>query len=369
MKVIFTGECSANKFHPLIAVAEQLNVLVDKENIADAKFYYFSDKAYSKKALYENGIKFIKTLKSESRYSLGGVLGRIHALLSLFSIFPDIILSTGGKVSYPVLWAAKTLRIPVILHETNSVPDETILWAASFAQSITLTYKESVEYFKKEEKSKLVQTGQPIRQNLQIPTKEGAYQFLELEKDTPVLWFLIGSRGGASINRVLEEALPELLKKYQVVHQTGTDDFEEMKILTDASLIDNEFKHRYHIFPFLNQLSLKMLAGVSDLVISRAGSSLFEIAYWQIPSIIIPITNSKKKHQLKNAYAYAREGGCLVIEENNLSDSGLIFEIDRLITDTKVREKMIQGAQSFAIPDAEDHIAKKIIEIVLEHEK
>ncbi len=367
MKVVFTGEAAAHTFNPLIAVAEELNTLVDEQNIADARFYYFSNKEYDKRVLYENGISFRRVHAGSSRHSVNSFLGKIQALFQLFALFPDVVFATGGSVAYPILWAAKKLSIPVIIHESNSVPDDTLLWAASFAQSITTTYKQTVDYFKNKEK--LIQTGQPIRHNLQTPTKEGAYQFLGLDPEIPIIWFLMGSGDAKGINRIVEEALPELLQHYQVVHQTGKDDFDEIKMLTDASLMGNEYKNRYHPFAFLNQLSLKMLAGVSDLVISRAGASLFEIAYWNIPSIIIPMTSSYKAYQIKNAYAYAREGGCLVIEENNLSDSGLIFEINRLISDARAREKMIEGAKKFAIVDAEKHIAKKIIDISLSHEK
>ena len=142
-----------------------------------------------------------------------------------------------------------------------------------------------------------------------------------------------------------------------------------MRKLTEATLVGNEYKHRYHIFDELNTLSLKMLAGVTDIVISRAGSTLFEIAHWGIPSIIIPITHSHGNHQIKNAYNYAREGACIVIEENNLSEQLLVFEINRIFDDPKITEGMKAGAEAFAIPDAAKNIAEEIVGIALAHEK
>lgn len=366
MKIVFTGNPAADYFYPIIAVAEELNTIIDGENLADINMYYMSKKPFDKKMLYENGINFIKTLSGSSRFSLSSFLGALNGVIQLFSIFPDVVFSTGGAAAYPTLFAARLLKIPVIIHESNSIPNSINSWSKTFAYAVTTAYKQEIDFFKK---GKLIHVGQPMRHNLKEPSAAGAYDFLNLEENTPIVWILGGIRGSKNINRIIEEALPELLNHYQIVHQTGKDDFEDMKMLTDATLIDHKFKYRYHPFAFLNQLSMKMMAGISDLVISRAGSTLFEIAYWEIPSIIIPITKSKNNHQIKNAYNYAREGGCIVIEENNLSDQGLIFEIKRIIEDDKVRTEMRAGARSFVLKDAGEKIAKEIIEIVLVHEK
>lgn len=365
MKIVFTGNATADHFYPLIAVAEELNKIIDDENLADVNLYYFSYRPYDKKALYENGLLFKPVTAGKSRYSLGSIIGSLIALIQIFSIFPDVIFSTGGYGAYPVLFAAKILKIPLIIHEFNSYPNDINTWSQDFAFKITTAYKQEVDFF---DSKKLIHIGQPIRHNLREPTRTGVHEFLNLEKDTPIIWILGGTNGAKNINRIIEYALPELLNKYQIVHQTGIDDFEDMKMLTDATLINHEYKYRYHPFSFLNQLSMKMLAGISDIVISRAGSTLFEIAHWKIPSIIIPITDSKNNHQIKNAYNYARVGGCIVIEENNLSDQGLIFEINRIYNDEKIRTRMIEGAEKFSIPDAGKNIAEEIIEIALSHE-
>ena len=112
-----------------------------------------------------------------------------------------------------------------------------------------------------------------------------------------------------------------------------------------------------------------MAAGAADLIISRAGSTIFEIASWGIPSIVIPITETNGNHQRINAYAYARSGAAIVIEESNLTTNVLIAEIDRVLQDTAMREKMSIAAKHFTHPDAADKIAKEIINIALTHEE
>ena len=112
-----------------------------------------------------------------------------------------------------------------------------------------------------------------------------------------------------------------------------------------------------------------MGAGAADLIISRAGSTIFEIAVWGIPSIVIPITESNGNHQRLNAYAYARSGAASVVEESNLTTNVLLGEIDRIIQDKSLRDKMSASAKNFAKPDAAAKIAREIINIALTHEQ
>ena len=111
-----------------------------------------------------------------------------------------------------------------------------------------------------------------------------------------------------------------------------------------------------------------MSAGVADIIISRAGSTIFEIAIWGIPSILIPIADSNGDHQVKNAFSYARSGAAVVIEETNLNSNILIAEISRLMEDSAAREKMKTAALGFARADAAKLIAGEIISIGLRHE-
>jgi UDP-N-acetylglucosamine--N-acetylmuramyl-(pentapeptide) pyrophosphoryl-undecaprenol N-acetylglucosamine transferase len=130
----------------------------------------------------------------------------------------------------------------------------------------------------------------------------------------------------------------------------------------------NDNRDRYKLYESLDSLTLRMAVGACDLIISRAGSTIFEIAVWEKPVILIPITDSNGDHQRQNAYNYARAGAAEVIEENNLTSHILIAEIERLMNDPALRAKMAMAARSFAKTDAADLIAKELISIALEHE-
>jgi UDP-N-acetylglucosamine--N-acetylmuramyl-(pentapeptide) pyrophosphoryl-undecaprenol N-acetylglucosamine transferase len=115
-------------------------------------------------------------------------------------------------------------------------------------------------------------------------------------------------------------------------------------------------------------LTMRMSAGISDLVISRAGSTIFEIATWHLPSIIIPLPKAISHDQENNAFSYARIGACTVIEEDNLSSHVLISEIDRIINSQPIKDRMRQGAKEFSHTDAASKIADVILETALLHE-
>jgi UDP-N-acetylglucosamine--N-acetylmuramyl-(pentapeptide) pyrophosphoryl-undecaprenol N-acetylglucosamine transferase len=112
-----------------------------------------------------------------------------------------------------------------------------------------------------------------------------------------------------------------------------------------------------------------MAAGVADIVISRAGSAIFEIASWGKPAIIIPITDSHGDHQRRNAYAYARSKAGIVLEEANVTPHILISEIERIMSNQAEREKMSAAAKAFFNPDAARTIAQEILSIAVKHEK
>jgi UDP-N-acetylglucosamine--N-acetylmuramyl-(pentapeptide) pyrophosphoryl-undecaprenol N-acetylglucosamine transferase len=375
MKIILTGGGSGGHFYPLIAVAESINEIAKKENLISAEIFFMSASPYDTEALIENNITFIPISAGKIRryFSISNffdifrtTFGIISALKKVFSIYPDVIFSKGAYASFPVLMAAKLLRIPVIIHESDSVPGKTNLWAAKFAQKIAVSYPETVKYFPK---NKVAFTGNPLRRSVLNINKNDAHEYLKLEKGIPTILIIGGSLGSQIINERILDALPRLIEKYQIIHQTGKNNVTEVSQMSEVIIGNNPNKSRYRIFDYLNDLNLIMAAGAANLIISRAGSTIFEIASWGVPSIVIPITESNGNHQRVNAYAYARSGAASVIEEANLTTNVLIGEIDRILQDNNMQEKMSISAKNFTHPDAANIIARELINISLNHEK
>jgi len=375
MKIVFTGGGTGGHFYPIIAVAQKLNKIIDDEKIIGVKLYYISDAPYDKQALFENGILFeeINAGKMRTYFSLKNftdifkmAYGMLTALYKLFSIYPDVVFGKGGYASFPTIFAARLLRIPVLIHESDSVPGRVNKWAGKFAKKVAISFAEAAHYFPK---STTAWIGNPIRTEIEHPTQRGdALEYFKLEKDIPVILILGGSQGAELINNTILDSLPRLLANYQIIHQTGVRNFETVTGRANVVLKDDINKIRYMPYSFMNPLVMKMAAGAATLVVSRAGSTLFEISSWGSPSILIPFTESNGDHAKKNAFNYARSGACTVIEEMNMSANIFSSEIERIISDKALLERMSASAKAFNKPDAAQKIARELLEMSLEHE-
>jgi len=376
MKIVLTGGGTGGHFYPLIAVAEEINSIIEEKKIIDMKMYYLSDSPYDKGLLLEHQIIFEEVSSGKSRIyksskniidRIKTFLGIFQSLIKLFLIFPDVVFSKGGYASFPVIVAARILRIPVFMHESDSSPGRVSLYTSKFAKRIAVSYAEVGEFFPKE---KVAWTGQPIRREIQTKSGENAHEYWKLDPSKPTIWVTGGSQGASIINNAIIEALPELLKKYQIIHQVGNANTTEVSGLASVVLGENSpQKEYYKIIGTMNPIQEKTAAGIASCIISRAGSTIFEIALWGVPSIIIPITNSNGDHQRKNAFNYARTGACVVIEEPNLTPSILLEQLDKIVFDKPRTEFMSKNALAFSKKDAAKKIANEIIEIALFHER
>ena len=378
MRILFTGGGTGGHFYPILSIAEELNRLVKEKRLLELELFYMSPTPYNEGALYEAGITYKKNSAGKLRRA-GGVLGLVNNFFDLFrtgwgvlvsifqvySIYPDVVFGKGGYAAFPALLAARILHIPVVIHESDTVPGRVNLWAGKFAHRIALSYREAAKYFPAE---KTAYTGQPVRRDVAMPIIEGAREFLKIEEGIPVVLVLGGSQGAQKLNEAVVEGSKKLVEKYAVIHQTGAKHFGEVKATADAILFDSVHADRYKPFDYLNTLALRMAAGVATIVVSRAGSTIFEIASWKTPAIIVPINERVSRDQSSNAFAYARAGGCEVVEEKNLTPNILVSEIDRLTSDAETRTKMQQAAATFYKPDAARLIAEEVLKIALEHE-
>ena len=134
-------------------------------------------------------------------------------------------------------------------------------------------------------------------------------------------------------------------------------------------LENNPDRLRYKAVSFLSPLELKMAAGAAQLVVSRAGSTLFEIASWGLPSILVPFENSQGDHSRRNAFTYAHAGACSVMEEANMTGNILSAEIDRIMEDKSVYREMSGKAKVFHRPGAAKAIAEALLGMAIAHEK
>ena len=374
MKILFTGGGTGGHFYPIVAIIEALQVLIEEERLVGIEFIFMSDSPYDNDLLIKQDVRFkqISAGKMRRYFSLLNITdffktlgGLWNAFWFMYREFPDIVFGKGGYASFPALFAARLLRIPVMIHESDAVPGRVNRWAAKFAKRIAISFPESAKYFPAK---KTAFTGNPVRREILGSTFEEAKEVFQLETGLPTLLVLGGSQGSKNINDTVLDGAGEIVKFAQVIHQCGKNNFEEVRGRLSIVLEKSPFKSRYHLYGYLNDTALRNASSAADIIVSRAGaSSIFEIAAWNIPSILIPLANSAQDHQRENAYSYARSGAGEVIEESNLVSHLLISEIHQLLNDKKRLETMREAAKNFAQPKAARKIARELLNLSLEH--
>lgn len=369
MKIVFTGGGTGGHIFPIIALSREIRKIWPKEKL---DFFYLGPKdEFSEILLSQEGIKVKKILAGKIRryFSLGSFfanlfdilfktpVGIFQAFFHLFFLAPDLIFSKGGYGSFPAVSAGWLLGTPIFLHESDAEPGMANRLLAKFSLEIFVSFPKTI-YFKQE---KMIWVGNPIRRELLEVSKEEAKNFFKLSGEKPVILILGGSQGAQRINDNILEILPEILKEFELIHQCGENNFKEVKAEAQI-MIKKELEKYYHLFPFLREEELKMAYGVSDLVVSRAGSgSIFEIAALGKPSILIPLPEAAQNHQLKNAYSFAGGGATLVLEEENFTPHFFLEKLKYLIFHPEALKKMAEMAQEFSKPQAAKIIADYIV--------
>jgi len=290
-------------------------------------------------------------------------VGMKHLPANLFKLFrgwmaasrilrkfnPDVLLFTGGYVAVPMAFAA--LKMQTLLYVPDIEPGLALKVLARFSDVIALTAEESRTYFNRSKK--IVVTGYPVRPQLADWTRESGRQALNLEQDRKVLLVFGGSKGARSINRAIMAVLPDLLHEMQVVHITGTLDWEEAA--AEAARIPAELAASYHAYPYLHEEMGAVLAA-ADLVVSRAGASVLgEFPFFGLPAILVPYPFAWR-YQKVNADFLVRHKAAVLLENEQLP-SRLLSTIQGLIRDEVRLTEMGKAMKMLSKPEAAVDIA------------
>ena len=371
-RIVLVGGGTGGHFHPLIATAERLREQAASDT--DLQLYYAGPEPYDAPVLAENNIRYIYVPAGKRRkyFSLLNLFtpflvwfGIIVAFWKLLIIYPDVIFSKGGYTSVPVVIAAWLLRIPIMIHESDTRPGSANRMAGKLARYVAVAFDDVAKFFPAE---KVALTGIPLRKVMQDMATD-PFSALGLPNDRPLIFVTGGSQGALRLNNLILESLDELLPIYTILHQTGATHEETVK-LTAAKLIpDPTLLSHYFVKGSLTATEMHLAESAATLIISRAGTgTIFEIAAKGKPSILIPIPEEISHDQRHNAYAYARTGAATVIEEANLTDGLLTAEINRIMGDTSVYETMQRAALQFHIPNAAETLATTLLGIADEHD-
>lgn len=351
-----------------MAVAEKLNA-----SDVEPELFYFGPEPYDTAALEHYEIRFVRVPAGKLRryFSIQNFLDLFRnlfgipiAIWKLYVIYPDVIFSKGGYTSIPVLFAARFLRIPIVIHESDVVPGRANKFAVKAARYIGVAYDDAAQYFPPE-KTALI--GIPLRPEVkEIP--EDPFGQLNIPNDKPLIYVTGGSLGAERINNLVLRSLTQLLPHYRIFHQTGPANIDEFRLTAMSLLEGSGLEDEYYLVGSVDAKTVAAVMSAASLVITRAGSTtLFEIAYNGKPSIVIPIPEDVSRDQRSNAYAYARSGAAVVIEEQNLTQGLLAQEIQSIITNPERYSSMAQAARRTFLPGAAEKVANILISIGTEH--
>lgn len=261
---------------------------------------------------------------------------------------PDVIFSKGGFVSVPVVLAGKCCKVPVIIHESDMTPGLANKIAIPSAAKVCCNFPETLKSLPE---GKAVLTGSPIRQELLSGNKIAAMDMCHFTSDKPVILVIGGSLGAVAVNNAVREALPELLKDFQIIHLCG-------KGKMDESLKDVE---GYCQFEYIKN-ELRNLFALADIVISRAGANaICELLALHKPNLLIPLSaNASRGDQILNARSFERQGFSLVLEEEQLTKETLLAAVKNLYEN---RTTFINSMKNSGQQDSIGTIIKLIEEV------
>ncbi|MBI4136553.1 UDP-N-acetylglucosamine--N-acetylmuramyl-(pentapeptide) pyrophosphoryl-undecaprenol N-acetylglucosamine transferase [Candidatus Roizmanbacteria bacterium] len=273
----------------------------------------------------------------------------LHAISILKKIRPVLVMSFGGYISAPVVLAARILNIPVVMHEQTIAPGKANRMLSRYATIMCIAWEESRKYFPRTVQSRSILTGLPVRDEIRSLVEKP-----RKKTDQKILYITGGSSGAHRINTVVSEALPELLRRYHIVHQCGDSQFHDYEKLTRIPLsLPPDLAKRYEVYKYIN---LKQIASVlhrADIMVGRSGANTCaELALIGKPALLIPLPESAFGEQQKQAELLKRNGSAVICDQETLTPEQLIATADRLSKDLK---KYRSNAQLYAHTEEISH--------------
>ena len=332
-KIVLTGGGTAGHIAPNIALLPGL------KKLGYEIFYIGSYEGMEKKLIGDYVIPYygISTGKFRRYFDLKNFTDPFRVLKGyaqsrriLKEIRPDVVFSKGGFVAVPVVRAAASLKIPCVIHESDMTPGLANKLCIPVAKKVCCNFPETMQQLPAD---KAVLTGSPIREELLKGSRIAGLTLCHFTANKPVLMVIGGSLGASSVNQTVREALPELLKDFQVVHLCGKDKIDNLLLNTPG----------YVQFEYLKD-ELKDVFAMADVVVSRAGANaICELLALKKPNLLIPLSAGSRGDQILNARSFESQGFSMVIDEDYLSPKLLVEKVQELYFN---RQSYIQAMNS-----------------------
>jgi UDP-N-acetylglucosamine--N-acetylmuramyl-(pentapeptide) pyrophosphoryl-undecaprenol N-acetylglucosamine transferase len=346
MRVVIAAGGTAGHVVPALAVADALR--------ADGAEVHFVGGERAERTLVPRAGYPLETLSVEGldrRHPLRAARAAGKALAAvgrsvrlLRRLRPGAVMGGGGYVAGPVGLAAVLLRVPLILTEADSHLGLTNRLLAPFARRVCLAFPVSG---RGGERYRV--TGRPVPP-ADAPRDESRAAFWLGEDDDCVLVFG-GSLGARSINRAAVEAFSEA--PFRVLHICGERDHAEL-----AGRLGDPPPPHYDLRSFVSPFGPALAAG--DLVVARAGGSIFEVCSYGLPALLVPYPHATADHQAANARWMAEAGAAVVVSDEELTSERLAHEVGALLGDRQRLAAMARASAALARPAAAAEVAAEL---------
>ncbi|MEX1052172.1 MAG: UDP-N-acetylglucosamine--N-acetylmuramyl-(pentapeptide) pyrophosphoryl-undecaprenol N-acetylglucosamine transferase [Patescibacteria group bacterium] len=326
--IVLVGGGTGGHIFPLVAVAEELQVRKQpfvyigsadgpEAGIIAGHGWEFEAIAAGKWRRYRTVASILQNVADVFRT----VKGFFQAVRLLRRLDAQLVVSKGGYVAVPVLYAARLIGCPVIVHESDAVMGLANKIGSKFAQKVLTAFDPAVL----DGDGRFVKVGIPVRRAL-----IQAARLRSPKKDRPVLLILPGSQGSMAINRYVKEGMAEFLGKYDIIHLTGEPDYQVFAEIKRA--LPKNLAARYKPYPFIER-ELPYYYQAADLIIARSSATtMAEAALFKKPLYVVPLPQSANNHQQRNAQLLEASGAVMVRQQYQLSTEQLLTDIESLLS-------------------------------------
>lgn len=363
-KIVLTGGGSSGHVMPLLYVWELIKDDFDFLYIAETK-----GKELSILEKYDLDYKTVKAGKWRRYLSWENFVDLFKIPIGIWQSYwilkkyqPDLVVAKGGHVSVPTTIAAGWLKIPIIAHESDTIMGWANRISGRFATKIAVAFP--VGRYGSKHAKKMVWVGMPVKKwgyNHDDDLKIRKY--FGIENDWPIILVTGGSQGAVHVNDYLAKYLERILSFANVIHLTGSYDFERVK--KNKEKIDKN-QGKYLVFDYLYEDYGKAMS-IADLIISRAGSTtLSDISNLSKASILIPLPTSASNHQFYNAKSFEDMGASVMVEERDFGKIDLSVLTKSLLEDEERMEEMKAAAATAMKTEGSAQIMADLIKSVLE---
>ncbi len=370
MRVLVSGGGTGGHIYPALAVATQLKQLYNADIL-----YLGSDDGLETRLVPAAGFRMAtihagKLQRYVSWQTVKGIarvpVGMLQAVGIVREFRPDVTFTSGGYVAVPAGLATRLQQVPLLLHQQDVPPNLSNRLIAPLATRISIAFADSQRYFPAQ---KTLLLGNPIRQEIldvrQVAVSQARAK-LEFDPELPLLLVTGGSQGARHLNQVVVQALPALLKFCQVLQISGQKLYDETRSLVDSvtTNLDNAIKQRYRLVPYLSD-EMPLALQAAEIVLCRAGAAtLSELATLSKPSILVPLPPALgSSPQEINAATFAKAHAADVILNADLTLELLVDRVQYMINSPAQLLAMSNALNSFARPQATQHIVETIVEL------